>query len=259
MRKFYLIALIIGLSSALTHGQNFEKYFELKAEKYKEAGGEYVGISPAVKNNAADEIGKFMARHPRRFRYLLFNNNSQFLGLDKFYPDVIKINKLYIDNIKADRKFASYFQKLIIHATSKNFKKDTYKKKELMKVAAKFFFCDTVKPDKSIGWHICIGLNGLQEAKFDKDYTILEAFSFEAIFDAIDAKAPARANFVENFMKQIEEVSKKERQNISSSESYLQNVRLELFRRMESDILLENALLEYYRKNKDNLSFEISE
>lgn len=126
-----------------------------------------------------------------------------------------------------------------------------------MQVASRFFFCDTVRPDKSIGSHICIALNGLKEAQFEKDYTILEAFCFEAIFEAIDQKRPARTKFVENFLAYIEEISNKEKQNISSSDSYLRNVRLAVFERMQTDDELKNVLLEYFQKNKENLSFNI--
>lgn len=249
--------LFIGLFSLAVFGQNLEKYIELKAEKYQEAEGEYVGVSPAVKENVTDEIGKFMATYPRRFRYLLANNNS-FQGLDRFYPDVLKMNQLYLDKVKADNKFVSHFQKLITPINKKSFRRDTYTKKELMKVASRFFFCDSVKADKSIGSHICIALNGLKEAQFDKDYTILEAFCFEAIFEAIEAKAPARTKVVENFLNYIEEVSKKEKLSATANESYLQNVRLKVFEKMTSDIELENILLQYFQKNKANLSFEIS-
>ena len=258
MRSISLLTfcLIIGFSSASTPCQDFEKYFELKAEKYKEPEGEYVGVSPAIKDNAPDNVGKFITSHPRRFRYLLANN-SKFQGLDSLYPDVMKMNKLYIDSIRADKKFVAAFQNLTVPVTSKTFKRETYRKKELMQVASRFFFCDTVRPDKSIGSHICIALNGLKEAQFEKDYTILEAFCFEAIFEAIDQKRPARTKFVENFLAYIEEISNKEKQNISSSDSYLRNVRLAVFERMQTDDELKNVLLEYFQKNKENLSFNI--
>lgn len=260
MRSIFLLMffLIVGLSSTLTLGQDLGKYFELKAEKYKEAEGEYVGVSPAIKDNATDSVGKFITRHPRRFRYLLANN-SKFQGLDSLYPDVAKMNRLYIDSIKADKKFITAFQNLTSPVAAKTFKRGTYRKKELMQVASRFFFCDTVRPDKSIGSHICIALNGLKEAQFEKDYTILEAFCFEAIFEAIDQKRPARTKFVENFLAYIEEISNKERQNISSPESYLQNVRLAVFERMQIDKELERVLLEYLQTNKDNLSFDITD
>lgn len=249
---------IIGFSSISIAGQDLAKYFELKAEKYKENDGEYVGVSPAIKDGVIDNLGKFIAKYPRRFRYLLANN-SKFQGLDSLYPDVAKMNRLYIEGIKSDEKFVKHFQNLTNPITSKTFKRESFKKEELMKVASRFFFCDTIKPDKSIGSHICIALNGLKEAQFSKDYTILEAFCFEAIFAAIEEKAPLRTKFVENFLAYIEESSKKEKLNISTDESYLQNVRLAVFERMKANTDLENVLLEYYRKNKDNLSFEVLE
>lgn len=255
-KLIWLSFVFVGLMSFAVAGQSLEKYIELKAEKYQEDGGEYVGVSPAVKLTATDNIGKFIMAHQRRFRYLLANN-TKFQGLDKHYPDVVKMNKLYIDALKADEKFVADFNKLTSPAVSNQFKREVFQKEELMKVASRFFFCDTVKPDKSIGSHICIALNGLKEAQFSKDYTVLEAFCFEAIFLEIESKAPKRTIFVENFLKYIEDTSNKEKPMFTTSQSYLQTVRLAVFERMQADAELERILLEHFQNNKDNLPFEI--
>jgi hypothetical protein len=42
--------------------------------------------------------------------------------------------------------------------------KEEYSNSEIMDIASKFFYYDTVRPDTTIGLHICIGTNG-QEIK----------------------------------------------------------------------------------------------
>jgi hypothetical protein len=55
-----------------------------------------------------------------------------------------------------------------------------------MEVSSKFFYCDQVNPDTSIQAYVCVGLNGVKEAKWNKDYTLLEAFCYEGIFTQFD-------------------------------------------------------------------------
>jgi hypothetical protein len=254
--RFWLVYLILSLLPITTFAQDFEKYIELKAQKYKEDEGEYVGVYPIVRDNLQDNLGKFIASHPRRFNYLLANR-SAFQGLEKYFPDVMRMNKLYLHSLRADKNFVTYFQRLTIPVTSKKFKRELYNRKELMRVASKFFFCHTVKGDKTIGSTICIGLNGIQEAQFEKDYTLLEAFCFEAIFEAIEKQAPEKTNFVKNFLKYIAEISNREKSNSSTPEVYLKNVRGAVFHLMESDAELADTLMKHYQQHKNTLPFEI--
>lgn len=50
MKSIFLLTfcLIVGFPATSTPARDFEKYFELEAEKYKEAEGEYVGVSPGT-------------------------------------------------------------------------------------------------------------------------------------------------------------------------------------------------------------------
>lgn len=236
--------------------QNLADYIELKAEKFKEEEDEYVGVYPTIKTKNNDVIGKFIADNPRRFNYLL-TNHSNFIGYEKYFPDTEKINRLYINDLRSNQKFVAYFKTLISPVISKEIVKDKYSINEVMKVASVFFFCDSVRPDQKIQTKICIALNGIKEAKFEKDYTIIEAFSFEAIFEAIEKTAPQRTKFVENFLKYVDEISEIEKSKLTTSESYLNQVRLTVFNKMANDPELKKILLERYQKNSDNLSFVI--
>jgi len=253
---FSIIFTILAVSIT-AQAQDLGKYFELKAEKYTEGDGEYVGISPAIRENVNDETGKLIAAHPRRFRYVLMNRTN-FKGLDSYYPDKKKINDLYLANLAADKNFADYF-KIMTDTAPDRKTKVKISTNELMRVASKFFFCSAVKPDRSINPYICISLNGVKEAQFEKDMTVVESICFEAIFEAIDAARPKRAVFVENFIRYIDEESRPERSRTADNDAYLANVRTAVFRRMENDAELKKHLVEFFRKNAANLPVAITD
>ena len=134
-------------------------------------------------------------------------------------------------------------------------KKVTYSKSELMKVASRFFLCDRVNPDTTIYWHVCIGLNGQEEEGWKRDFTLLEAFCFEAIFDGLRSKNENKTRFMNNFLKFVKE-AEMDFKNLSF-ELMLEKARNEVFMKMENDNDLQILLLEYYKDNKYQLPFRI--
>lgn len=252
-----VLSVIIAHSSAVV-AQDFGKYFELRAEKYKEAEGEYVGVSPLVIEKAQDPLGRFIVSHRRRFAYILANR-TKFQGLDSYYPDTKKINRLYLTSLKKNNKFIGYFNNLIGPTRTPAEAKETISEQEVMSVASKFFFCSAVRKDNSINPYICVTLNGVKEAEFAKDYTLLEAICFEAIFEMIEKAAPKRASVVENFLRYVDEVSEAEKVKLPDSNAYLLAVRKGVFLKMESDTLLRNAMVDFIKRNELNLPFRLAE
>lgn len=257
MKSLGVTFLLMVLAFAAT-AQNPADYFELTVEQYSEGDTDYVGVSPSIRSASFDSAGKFIAAHPRRFRYLLANNSRHFLYLENFHPDHARINREYARRMKSDRKFVRHFREMVAPAISKRFDRKKFSIGEIMTVASRFFFCDTVKPDRSIGSHICIALNGLADAGFDRDYTVVEAFCFESIFAEIEARSPARAKVVENFVSYINEISAGARKENAADDVYLKNVRGAVFKRMSQDTDLKKLLIDYFESNRNNLSFEIS-
>jgi hypothetical protein len=176
---------------------------------------------------------------------------------DKLYPDTNRINKLYTDSISNDQNFVSYFTDLKNALTSGVIQKSRFSKTDLMTVASKFFYCDGLKPDSTISSHICIALNGVAEAKWNKDYTLLEAFCFEAIFENYYIKDKIRNKFVDNFVKYIKEGERKAKSTLNEPSVFLENVRKYSFEKMEADKDLLTALITYYSKVRQTLPFEI--
>ena len=178
-------------------------------------------------------------------------------SINSLYPDTVKIRQLYLDRYCGDKNFVTYFDKTynaIKHPDA--LVTDTFSIDELMEVSSKFFYCDLVNPDTSVQAHVCIGLNGVKEASWKKDYTLLAAFCYEAIFHQFDADNSALWNA---FVTEKKNAAEKFKPQITSLDQYLQDVKTELFVRMKNNSTLKNDLLSYYELNENNLPFRIKE
>ena len=103
--------------------------------------------------------------------------------------------------------------------------------------------------------HVCIGINGMKETQWEKDYTLVAAFCFEAIFNDLDNEdSQIRGAYVS----EKNESSVQFRKNITTLDKYLEDVKLDLFTRMKNNAILKEELLTYYELNKNNLAFIIT-
>lgn len=201
--------------------------------------------------------------YKRRFDYLLINNSkihsienaSVRKKIWSLYPDTAELKELYLQEYVNDSLLNDYFQSTMNAIEPKNQGSFSFDEKELMEVASKFFYCDKVLPDSSIQSHVCIGLNGVSEANWSKDYTLLEAFCYEAIFHDLSKDSSALSEVYKNKKKLA---IKKYRPNFTTTDQYLLNVREELFKAMNKDSILQKLLLDYYANNKSNLAFKIT-
>ncbi|KQC02637.1 hypothetical protein [Pedobacter sp. Hv1] len=254
MKKHYSI-LLITLVTLSVSAQNPAAYFRLDVKYYTEENEKYLGVSPDIRSDAPGLLGQGMRKYPRRFRFIL-TNKSKFLDqYEKLYPDTVKINNLYTQSLAADPLFMSYFSKLSLPFQNSNQKKMHIGLKELMLVASRFFYCESVKKDSTINAYVCVHLNGLKNA-FDKDYTLIEAFCFEAIFESYKPQ-PQPTPFVVNFKSYIKEAERKEKHLFKDKAVYLEKIRHYCFNKMAKDKELQKALLAYYQLNKNNLPFEL--
>ncbi len=204
-----------------------------------------------------------LKKHERRFDYLLMNISEIHLPekseerneIFNLYPDKSKIKKLYLEKYIQDKKLVAYFEETIAPINNPNLEiNKIYAVDELMEVASKFFYCDKINPDSSVQSHVCIGINGLSETKWQKDYTLLAAFCFEAIFTDFDKDT---SQISESYLSEKKKACQKYRSNITTLNQYLEDVKLNLFERMKNDGVLKKELLAYYELNKSNLAFKI--
>lgn len=254
MKNFCLIILVLNFSSAF--GQlNPATYFKLDIRYYADETEKYLGVSPEIKLVNTDDFGIAIQKHPRRFRYILLNKSEFQNRYEKLYPDTVLINTLYTNSLRENKLFMLHFDNLTKPFSKLKFKKLVYNKDELMQVAARFFYVEGMKKDSTINSYICINLNGIKNA-FKKEYTVLEAFSFEAIFEQF--KVDGQPNpFMKNFKTYINQAIAIEKPQFKNEKTYVENIRKYAFVKMEKDSKLQSALLNYYQLNKSNLPFEI--
>lgn len=220
-------------------------------------GKRYPSVYPALRTPPGDTIAAFMLANHRRFEYLL-QNKTQFTDLADWYPDTVRMNEVYAQRLGANKPFLTYVSQLLqpLKAPAST-RKPIYQPDEMMLVASRFFLCDQVRPDTTVSWHICIGLNGMKEARWPRDYTLLEAFCFEAIFDRIMGKTADDARFMDQFLRAVDASTRKHKPLMITQEQLLEQVKGDVFQAMQSDPILQKQLLNYYQQHAGSLPFRI--
>lgn len=257
MKRLLLFFLLATHLPAVFAQVNPGDYIRLNVQYYDEGGEKYLGVSPELRTSAPGKLGQAIRQYQRRFRYILLNKSSFQNIYEPLYPDTNRINRLYADALSKDSLFMSYFNGLASTFIHPEIKKEKYTISELMMVAARFFYCEAVRKDSTITSRICINLNGLKDVSFAKDYTILEAFCFETIFENFRTAGDQPNLFVQNFKTYIVEGEQKEKVLISNLQDYLIRVRQYCFTRMEKDASLKQVILNYYNHHKKSLPFII--
>ena len=226
---------------------------------YKNENEKKAAAMPEIKSNSS------LKAYKRRFEYLLINVSEIHLPekaeernqIFDLYPHKSKMKELYLEKFAQDKKLVAYFEETLAPINNPGLAvSKVYTQDELMEVASKFFYCDQILPDTTVQAHICIGLNGIKEAVWEKDYTLLAAFCFEGIFNDFEQETSA---IWDSFVIKKQEACQKFRPNITTLDQYLLDVRLDLFERMKLDEILKKVLLDYYELNKGNLAFRITD
>jgi hypothetical protein len=255
--KYFFFIFLVPLASCQLNHDLIKNEVAIKVYTYQDSNAIKATAMPELK--ADSKLQSFA----RRFDYLLINV-SEIHQPNKFetrnsiwslYPDTIQLKRKYLNEFSSDKKLKHYFAKTykaILQDETK--KKVEYSTQELMDVASKFFYCDSVLPDTTVQAHVCIGLNGVKEAKWAKDYTLLEAFCYEAIFSDLDKDS---SQVWESFGAIKSKSEWLFRKKISSLPSYLESVKKEVLKQMNNDPILKTTLVAYYQKNQSNLSFRI--
>lgn len=232
-------------------------YIRLNIRYYQEEGERYLGVSPELTGSRNDALAQAMKKYPRRFRYVLMNK-TRFQGIyEKYYPDTIRINRLFTDSLRMDTSFMQVFGLLSTPFIGQKIPAIRFSRQQMMSVAARFFYCQAVRSDSGITSTICVGRNGLEELRSFPGQSLLEAFCFEAIFEKYYTSPGVKNLFITRFLSFIEEGRHRYIHLFQNKESYLQTVRQYCFEKMEQDSALARALLDYYGANKNSLAFII--
>ena len=263
MKTLLTILFLLSLLSFQRYSSfNIADYFGVKVQQYSHNGEESIRIHPVVKDNTQDSIGQFIHRHSKRFEYLLTNRTdlkNQIPAYQEMFPDTAKISHSFTLHLQQRDSFLLYVNTFLTPLQSPRQPTTMiYSEDELMKVASKFFFCDRVNADSTIGMHVCIGLNGIKEARWARDYTLLEAFCFEAIFENLLNDDQQDDEFMKSAAAYRDNISKVQLPQSKTLDEYLERVKLSVFQEMMYDEALEKELLAHYRENRKNLPFEIN-
>jgi hypothetical protein len=256
MKKHVLI-LVTFLVTCTTFAQelNYCDYFTLGVSEETYEGKQLKSYWPVVLKDKKDKFSRFLDDHSGRFEYILFKTHDQFDEVGSFYPDSLKIKAEFCNAVLRTGAIQNYFRALTPKTLlTPDQITDTFSVDELMLVASRFFYCDAVnKEDTTVQSHICVGINGQTEYKSDKDLTVLEAFSYEAIFSYLTGrKEPV---FYKEFSVSRRKAVKEQIKVFKDFDSFLVEVRKACYNEMERNPDLKKKLMAYYRKNKENLGF----
>lgn len=258
MKKILPLLLLFFTQADPVAGQpDPASYIRLSMRYYQEEGEGYLGVSPELISSGRDALSQAMQKYPRRFRYVLMNKTRFQNIYEKYYPDTTRINRLFTDSLRMNVSFMRVFGLLSAPFTAEKKPVIHFSRQQLMVVAARFFYCQAVRPDSGIASAICVGSNGLDELSSFPDQSLLEAFCFEAIFEKYYPCPGVKHLFITRFLSFIEEGRRQYTHLFVNQDLYLKSVREYCFKKMEQDDALASALLEYYEANKDNLAFVI--
>lgn len=252
MQKIFgLLAGLFMFSGAFSQIR-LADYIRLDIRYYVEEGERYLGVSPELISGGNDSLSRAIWRYPRRFRYLIQNYTRFIDRYEKYYPDTLLINRLYIDSISADTEFNQHFRQLAAAFTGEKII-PVFTVGQVLHVAARFFYCEYVRPDSSLASSICIGRNGLKELTSATDLTLVEAICFEAIFERFYSSPGIRNLFINNFLQTVKVAESKFRHK----PDYLEQARQFCFEQMQNDAMLKKELLDYYSTNLPSMPFRI--
>lgn len=234
---------------------SFNVYLQVNYCDYFKLGVEKTETSPSMwiehKNEVKDSFSVFLNYYHNRFDYVLYNRLN-FSELSKLSPNTAQIETAFCEELNAPTAINSYFNVLV----NKNTEKIVFSQEELFKVASRFFMCDKINESNlKIGYHICVGINGQKEFNSERDYTLLEAFSFESIFYYLTIKDGSR--LIKNFESYISKSSKKHKKANLSPNELLEKVKQDCYHYMENDSDLKSGLLKYYKEIKNNIGIAI--
>lgn len=255
--KYLSILISVFCISCQVNKSVINDHVSIKVYSYEHQNTTRASAMPEVK------AGSRLIVYKKRFEYLLLNiseihhpdKSKERNKIFNLYPDTSKIKRLYLKKYTRDKKLTEYFEATMTPIVNPNTEiNTTYTVDELMKVASKFFYCDKVESDTSIQAHVCVGLNGIKEANWEKDFTLLEAFCYEGIFTRFDSED---SKIWDTFVSEKRKASEKYRSNILTLNQYLEDVKQNLFERMMNNEILKKELLAYYELNKSNLAFKI--
>lgn len=272
MEKVLYLLIVFIRNSIVSIAQNFNpsqfvedysKLFQVTVEKNKEYS--FVLIFPNNKLDTSDVFSDLTNNNTLYLDYILENYSSfERSKLDDYKNDPERLKGVFIEELKKD----SYFQKnvnplLYWYLSSKQrlgsgkniglLKKEKISKEQLFTTASKFFHAVMVKPDSSVYFKVCVGLNGFKgKPVTSESHPLVEAFCFMTVMDFAQKDG---VNYYRDFKLNVKKISKE--YLALSSEQRLTLIREKMYQIMGNNEDLRKILLSEYERKKNMLSFEL--
>ena len=237
------------------------KYFKLKFdEKNGKLGSGFTWREIEVDH---DNLSNFIGEHKQRFMYIVINKCGDLSKYFQMFPDTAKINAMFCDDLQ-NKQFLSYFLSLCnLKNPADTSAQQVFSLQEVTHVAARYFYLEESNrtvPGKGIQYGLtyhagCVGINGLKDLKASRDYSVVEAFTFEAIMSSYSKR---HSHIIRNFEKYIDESLKVKRDTTIDFHTAVDRLRHKLYGLMENDVALRNEILQFYKRNADNVGFVIN-
>ena len=247
IKKLTLMLLIFTAISCSTKNKiNPDNYIYLEYYKDKYDSKVLSHIIPRIKPSN-ESIGEFINNHRSRFAYF-FSNKIEVDTLEKLYPDTLAINKIFLKQIN-EKKFISNFSKL---ANLEGQEYESFSMDEILEVASRFFVIVDLGTD--FGIKICSGGNDFQDLNAIRDFSLIEALTYEAIINGVKKKGE-RPEFISNVRIYCSDAMKNP-DNLNHN-TLLVIAKNKLYKLMEKDESLRLYIGNYLTEHSDNLPFKI--
>ncbi|TXC81934.1 hypothetical protein [Luteibaculum oceani] len=183
-------------------------------------------------------------------------NRYKMDSIGSHYPDSNRVIRMFLEEYSKDERMVNAFETSIAAIMDPNFRKEKiYTMDEALEVASVFFYADQVNPDSTVRTKVCIGINGVEEAKWMDDRLLLEAFCYEAIFTEVIKDSSALDNMYDLHKRAVVKAAKDSLENL---DQYLLDVRKNLMVEMRREPELRKRLREYYALHEKSLAFQLT-
>jgi hypothetical protein len=232
---------------------DFSKYFKIEV-KFLSAvkhGRKVPNFWIGTEDKMNDSISKFIARHPKRFLFVLMRETDSLRAYAHLFPDTFKMNAAFREGLMADTLINSSLD--ILMNLDGGEPAVSFSEKEMMATASRFFGFFRVK--KINGNGMLAPLQNPARNGKTKYQTVLEAFCYEAMTSYNDPKEQKK--YSKHFKKYFSELIRIYNLNYNSPASQIDFATNRLRELMAQDKSLKKFMKDYYEQNRDNVKFKI--
>lgn len=239
--------------------QQMVQLFEVLQDTADGESYRYEDVVKLPPNHAFADLAKNNTQYTA---YIKTNySTTDFIKIRSSNADMKQVNTMFHQALEQDSLYNRYaLEMAYYYLRAKGIQvvnytpvlKQTVSKAEMMKIASRFFYAHSVEeaPD-SIGFHVCVGMNGYEHNRQLLTNPLLEAFCFMALFQNLHSPNYQYWSF---FKQQVKRIRDKYRTMLDPVQR-IEEDRREMYKLMQNDKELERALLTEYSRKRSMLNF----